>query len=167
MRYRTVTFRLDNDKRRKLFNKISNGWKQDLPTWGRTTAAWTEPLKSFTSLLEIKSASAVATTNKHLVKEFFKEHPCLSHLTSFHQHSPSVQWALQGAAAHRGAAQFGPPGGSPLWSEAVAVVVVQAQLMMASPRGILWWARLEESHSVQTMDPWNPCRLNAFTEEKQ
>lgn len=55
--YHTTASRLDTDKRHQLFNKISNGCRQDVPTWRRATGAWTVPLKSSTLLLEIKSES--------------------------------------------------------------------------------------------------------------
>lgn len=55
--YHTTASRLHIDKRHQLFNKISNGCRQDLPTWRRATGAWTVPLKSSTLLLEIKSES--------------------------------------------------------------------------------------------------------------
>lgn len=53
--YHTTASRLDTDKRHQLlFNKISNGCRQDVPTWRRAKGAWTVPLKTPTLLLEIK-----------------------------------------------------------------------------------------------------------------
>lgn len=86
----------------------------------------------------------------------------------FQKHSPSACWALRGAVARRGAAHCARAGGTHSQSGAVAGVAAQVPLRTENcPRGAPWWARLRKSRSGQTVDPWNPWRLDAFTEENQ